>query len=141
MTYHTPTPTLKKKLCSFVEYRVEGLGSVNYWLFALLEDAFACGALDNLNGACAADPTMSPPASIVVATSVPSRSSSSSSPSSISGIGGPDGVPYSLVRMCLAQVTLLPTALTKLTGTNCLEVSADSARQMSSQLSGGTLIF
>ena len=29
--------------------------------------------------------------------------------------------------MCLAQVTLLPTALTKLTGTNCLGVSAGSA--------------
>ena len=41
--------------------------------------------------------------------------------------------------MCLAQVTLLPTALTKLTGTNCLEVSAGSAGKMSLPLIGGTL--
>ena len=31
--------------------------------------------------------------------------------------------------LCPAGVTLLPTVLTKLTGTNCLEVSAGSAGQ------------
>ena len=49
-----------------------------------------------------------------------------------------DGMPYSLVRMCLSQVTLLPTALTKLTGTNCLVVSPGNAGHMSFPLVGGT---
>ena len=42
-----------------------------------------------------------------------------------------------IVRMCLAQVTLLPTALTKLTGTNCLEVNAGSVGPMSLPVIGG----
>ena len=47
-------------------------------------------------------------------------------------------MPYSFARMGLAQVTLLPTSLTKLTGTNCRGVSAGSAGEMSLPLIGGT---
>ena len=89
-------------------------------------DALACGALSNLPGALTVDLTMSPPTSIAVAPSVPCRnsgSSSSRSSSSSSCVGCLDGVPYSLVWVCLAQVTLLPTALTELARTNCLGVS------------------
>ena len=44
----------------------------------------------------------------------------------------------SAVLTCLAQVTVLPTTLTKLTRTNCLEVSAGSAEHMSLPPNGGT---
>ena len=77
-------------------------------VFALLEDALAFGAVGNLLGAPAADLTMSPPTSIAVRPSVPScngGSSSSSSSSSNSSVGWLDGVPCSLARTCLAQVT------------------------------------
>ena len=43
---------------------------------------------------------------------------------------------YLLVWMCLAEVTLQPKAFTTLTGTNCLEVSAGSAGEMSLPLIG-----
>ena len=113
-------------------------------VFWLLEDALAFGALGNMPGAPTADLIMSPPTSTAAAPSVPSRNNGSSSTSSSSSgccVGCLDGVPYSLVRMCLAQVTLLPTVLTKLTRTICLEVGAGSASQMSLPLIGGTLQF
>ena len=86
-------------------------------MFALLDYARAFGALGNLPGARAADVTMSPPASIAASPFVPSRNNgswSSSSSSSSSCVGCLDGVPCSLVRMCLAQVTLLQKGLTRL---------------------------
>ena len=51
-------------------------------VFALLADALAFGALGNLPGAPAADLTMTPPASIAAAPSVPSRNNGISSSSS-----------------------------------------------------------
>ena len=50
-------------------------------------------------------------------------------------------MPCSLARMCLAQVTLLPKALTRLTGTSCLEMRIGSVGKMSLQLIGGMLAF
>ena len=47
-------------------------------VFALVEDALAFGALGILPGARAADLKMSPPTSIAVAPSVPSRNNGSS---------------------------------------------------------------
>ena len=48
-------------------------------------------------------------------------------------------VPYSLVCMRFAQVTLLRTALTRLTATSCLELSAGSVGKLSLQRTGGML--
>ena len=79
---------------------------------------------------------MSPPASFAVAPSVPSRNNGSSSRSSSSSNSC---VGYSLVRMCLAWVGILPTALTSLTGTNCFKIRTGSVGQMSLCLLGGLL--
>ena len=79
-------------------------------------------------GAFAADLTMAPPAAPAVQCRN-NGSSSSSSSSSRFCVGYPDGVPYSLVRMCLAQEIL---------ATSCLEVRAGSVGQMFLPLSGGT---
>ena len=46
-------------------------------VFALLEDSLAFGALEDLPGAPTANMTMSPPAPIAAAPSVPSRTSGS----------------------------------------------------------------
>ena len=42
---------------------------------------------------------------------------------------------------CLAQVTLWPTALTRLTGASCLEMHTGQCRKTSLQLIGGMLAF
>ena len=134
--YHHPNPQNLERVV-FLKYwakRVE--------VFALVFNCCVCTVggcpclwcLGNLPGARAAGLTMSPPTSIAAAPSVQSRNSGSSSSRSSSSsccVGCFDGVPCSLVWMCLAQVTPLPAALTKLTGTNCLEVGDGSAGQMS----------
>ena len=113
-------------------------------VLALLEDALTFGALGDLPSARAADLTMTAPNSIAAAPSVPSGnngSSRSSSSQSSSSAGCPDGVPYSLVRMCLALATFLPTALTELTATSCPETLAGGFGRMSLPHIGGTVAF
>ena len=150
MKYHAPTPNaqhLESVLFSkfFGRIALEGwVSSFNGCVVALMEDALAFGALGNLLGTRAADLSMSPPASVAAAPSKPSRnngSSSNSSSSSSSRVSCPDGVPYSPVRVCLALVTLLQTALTRLTATNGLETLAGSVGTLSLPLIGCTLAF
>ena len=122
---------------------MEGLGFVFYWLcLHCWRMPFHLVLWVTSPGAPTADLAVSPPTSSAGAPSVPSRnngSSSSSSSSSSSCVGCLDGVPYPLVRMCLAQVTLLPTALTRLTADSCLEKRGGSVGTMSRSLSGCAL--
>ena len=140
MKNHTPTPQPQKFRKLF--YQRSG-NHVDFFIgcVVLVEDALAFGVLGDLPGAPAADLTMAPLASTAVAPAVQRRNNVRAavlSSSSTFTVGCPGGMLYPLVRMCLAQVQVLPTAFTKLTGTNCLEVSAGNVGQMSLPLVGGT---
>ena len=94
-----------------------------------MEDAIPFGALGNLPGALAWDLTVAPPAS---------NGSSSSSSSSSSYSGCPDGVSYSLVRMCHAGDTSCQQRSPGST-TSCLEKLAGSVGTKSLPLVGCAL--
>ena len=81
--YSNPNPQNQEGAFSlYSANRVEGFWfSLLMGVFALLEDAHAFGSLGTLPGAPAADLRMSPPTSIAVAPSVPSRNNGSSSSS------------------------------------------------------------
>ena len=125
---HTPTPNLKIREVFFIwRIALKGWVSVFQWL------CLHCRRMP-LHVVLTADLTMSPPASSAAAPSVESRNNgSANSRFSTSSSNEADLMKSAMLTysICLALVTFLPTALTKLTGTNCLEVSAGSAGQMS----------
>ena len=79
-----PDPNPQNLESVFWRIVLNGGFSLLFAVFALLEDSLACGALGSLPSAPTTDLTMSPPTSIAVAPSVPSRNNGSSSSSSSS---------------------------------------------------------